>query len=60
MDIPTKFLLTLNIVYHSIEYISKKKVRLNMTHFLFFDVVDLVGVEPTSEQGNHTLSTCLF
>ena len=47
MDIPTKFLLTLNIVYHSIEYISKKKVRLNMTHFLFFDVVDLVVNELT-------------
>ena len=22
--------------------------------------MDLVGVEPTSAQGNHTLSTCLF
>ena len=28
--------------------------------FHLVDAVELVGVEPTSEQGNHTLSTRLF
>ena len=35
---------------------SKKSIREN----LWMELVELEGVEPSSKQGNHTLSTCLF
>ena len=37
---------------------KNKKKSLNFSDF--FVRVELVGFEPTSKQGNHMLSTCLF
>ena len=31
-----------------------------LPHYLIYVSVELEGVEPSSTQGNHTLSTCLF
>ena len=39
---------------------NKKAAANYATAFYLIDRVELVGFEPTSKQGNHTLSTCLF
>ena len=39
---------------------NKKAAANDATAFCLIDRVELVGFEPTSKQGNHTLSTCLF
>ena len=42
----------------AIRYAIKKKAAENQ--LLFAYRVELEGIEPSSAQGNHTLSTCLF
>ena len=39
---------------------NKKAAANDATAFCLIDRVELVGFEPTSKQGNHMLSTCLF
>ena len=39
---------------------NKKSAANDAAAFCLIDRVELVGFEPTSKQGNHTLSTCLF
>ncbi len=40
-------------------YMQKKK-SLILQRLLFVSRVELEGIEPSSAQGNHMLSTCLF
>ena len=44
------------------ERLAKKEGAKQLLHFqrYVFCPVELEGVEPSSKQGNHTLSTCLF
>ena len=41
-------------------HICKKKKSLKNQRLLFVSRVELEGIEPSSAQGNHMLSTCLF
>ena len=41
-------------------HICKKKKSLILQRLLFVSRVELEGIEPSSAQGNHTLSTRLF
>lgn len=45
---------------YSIAHICKKKKSLILQRLLFVSRVELEGIEPSSAQGNHMLSTCLF
>lgn len=45
---------------YSIAHICKKKKSLKNQRLLFVSRVELEGIEPSSAQGNHMLSTCLF
>ena len=38
----------------------KRECAISSWHTLFLVEVELEGIEPSSAQGNHTLSTCLF
>lgn len=44
---------------YSMAHICKKK-SLILQRLLFVSRVELEGIEPSSAQGNHMLSTCLF
>lgn len=44
---------------YSMAHICKKKSLKNQ-RLLFVSRVELEGIEPSSAQGNHMLSTCLF
>ena len=45
---------------YSIAHICNKKKSLKNQRLLFVSRVELEGIEPSSAQGNHMLSTCLF
>ena len=48
-----------NVLIHYIIKSESPVIQKNYRTFAFVRV-ELVGFEPTSKQGNHTLSTCLF
>ena len=48
-----------NVLIHYIIKSESPVIQTNYRTFAFVRV-ELVGFEPTSKQGNHTLSTCLF
>lgn len=45
---------------YSMAHICNKKKSLKNLRLLFVARVELEGIEPSSAQGNHTLSTRLF
>ena len=45
---------------YSMAHICNKKKSLKNLRLLFVARVELEGIEPSSAQGNHMLSTCLF